>query len=256
MAVGPLDLPVAMLRTSAGALLGATRIATFPARVAGRITFAVAEELLELLERASLVEPARGVRAPGAAPVPTGPATGTSAPSAGDGNAGGNGVQAVRPAAVRSGKRRASTPGIAAGADLSEPVLPHEFDPERRRASRRPRPASAPAPPPTATPTPAPDEPDTPARPREPEHVDSEIELVAESADPGASEGAGAAIRVDPPWPGYTKMKAADVIDRLAAADEPALSVLLLFEHSHRKRRSVIQAAERELTRRSTPAAR
>jgi outer membrane biosynthesis protein TonB len=127
------------------------------------------------------------------------------------------------------------------------------FEPE-------PEPTSVPSPEPRLEPTSAPSpepkfEPTTAPEP-EPSHVDSDVELVAESADAGAEDAAGAAVRVDPPWAGYGKLKAADVIDRLAAEDTAALSVVLLYERSHRARRSVIEATERELARRATPVAR
>jgi hypothetical protein len=82
-----------------------------------------------------------------------------------------------------------------------------------------------------------------------PSHVDEEATLVLESADPGAADGVGAEIRVDPPWPGYARMTAAEVIDRIAAQPESVLTVLLLYERSHRARPSVIAASERALTR-------
>ena len=49
----------------------------------------------------------------------------------------------------------------------------------------------------------------TAARPPAPEpaHVSSEPEPCAESADPGAEDGAGAEIRVDEPWPPYRKLR-------------------------------------------------
>jgi hypothetical protein len=97
-------------------------------------------------------------------------------------------------------------------------------------------------------------EPPAPAlspEPPSPSHVDTEPELVAEFADAGAADGAGAEVRVDPPWPRYSRMPAAAVVDRLPAEPETVISVLLLYERSHRNRRSVIEGAERELKRRS-----
>jgi hypothetical protein len=82
------------------------------------------------------------------------------------------------------------------------------------------------------------------------EHVDAGAVLVAESAERGAEEGAGAEIHVQPPWPGYGRLRAREVVDRLPAADDAALSVLMLYERDHRGRRSVIEAAQRELARR------
>lgn len=78
-------------------------------------------------------------------------------------------------------------------------------------------------------------------------HVDAGTAIVLESADPGAQDGAGAAVHVEQPWKGYSKMRAPEVIDRLAAQPEAAISVVLLYERSHRARRSVLDAAAREL---------
>jgi hypothetical protein len=93
------------------------------------------------------------------------------------------------------------------------------------------------------------------ARPADPlggdTHIVVEETLVAEVADPGSADGAGAELHVAEPWPGYGAMKAGEVLDRLPVQDEASLSVLLLFERSHRARKSVIAAAERELARRS-----
>src|SRR5947209_4303998 len=80
-------------------------------------------------------------------------------------------------------------------------------------------------------------------------HLDEEATLVMESADPGAADGVGAVVTVDPPWPNYGRMKAAEVIDRIAVEPASVLAVLLLYERSHRARRSVIAASERELAR-------
>ena len=109
----------------------------------------------------------------------------------------------------------------------------------------------APAPPVVADAPPDFEEPPAPA------HIDDEPELVAESSDPGAEDGAGAELHVDEPWDGYRSMKAADIRDRLALADAAQLAVLQLYESTHRKRRTVLEAAERrgrELA--NTPAGR
>jgi hypothetical protein len=88
------------------------------------------------------------------------------------------------------------------------------------------------------------------------EHVDEERALVATQADPGVQDGPGAEARADEPWRGYAAMRAADVVDRLAASDDNAVSVALLYERAHRRRRSVLEAAERELERRGASAQR
>jgi WS/DGAT/MGAT family acyltransferase len=78
-------------------------------------------------------------------------------------------------------------------------------------------------------------------------HVDTGVEEVAEFADPGAEDGAGAELHVDEPWPGYRRMTAQDVVDRLEAADEAEIAVVRLYESTHRKRRRVLEATDRVL---------
>ena len=109
---------------------------------------------------------------------------------------------------------------------------------------------SAPAPPPPpATASPPPARPAPPPAPEpEPEHVEREAVLVAESADEGAADGAGAEIHVAEPWPGYGEMTAADIIDRLAAADAGTLTVVRLYEDLHRKRVTVTRETDRRLS--------
>lgn len=89
--------------------------------------------------------------------------------------------------------------------------------------------------------------------PAAPAHVDEEAILVAESADQGAEEGPGASIHVEEPWSGYRQMRAREIVDHLPAVADAVLTLVLLYEpKAGRKRSSVIQAAERELSRRST----
>jgi hypothetical protein len=90
---------------------------------------------------------------------------------------------------------------------------------------------------------------DAPA-PAEPDHIDTEAELVEEVAEPGAEDGAGAQVHVAEPWDGYRGLRAADVIDRLAEASPEELAAIELYELTSRKRKTVIAAAQRELTRR------
>src|SRR3954452_2399684 len=70
--------------------------------------------------------------------------------------------------------------------------------------------------------------------PEEPEHVSEEPVVVAEVADPGAEVGAGAQVSVAEPWDGYRQMKAADIIDRLAAATPEEVAVVQLYEGMNR----------------------
>lgn len=80
-----------------------------------------------------------------------------------------------------------------------------------------------------------------------PEHVSEEPELVEEFAEPGAALGAGAEIHIDPPWDGYEQMSAKQVISRFATADPAELAAVQLYEGSHRRRRTILNAVEREL---------
>jgi hypothetical protein len=71
--------------------------------------------------------------------------------------------------------------------------------------------------------------------------------LVREVAEPGAEDGAGAAVTVDEPWPGYARMNAKDVIERLAHATPAELAAVQLYESLNRDRQTVRAAAERNL---------
>jgi hypothetical protein len=81
--------------------------------------------------------------------------------------------------------------------------------------------------------------------PEPPAHVDDEPELVAEFADSGAGEGAGAELHVDEPWEGYGSLTADAIKNRISAASTAELAVIQLYEATHRSRRSVIEAVER-----------
>jgi hypothetical protein len=69
--------------------------------------------------------------------------------------------------------------------------------------------------------------------------------LVAEFAEPGAAEGAGAEVHVDEPWEGYRQMAAADIRERALVAGPEELAVVQLYETMHRRRRTVLEAVER-----------
>jgi hypothetical protein len=81
----------------------------------------------------------------------------------------------------------------------------------------------------------------------EPAHVETDEELVAELADPGAVDGAGAELTVEPPWPGYDALKADDVIERLAVASDAELVVTRLYESLHKGRPTVLAALDRRI---------
>jgi hypothetical protein len=54
----------------------------------------------------------------------------------------------------------------------------------------------------------------------------------------------GAQIRVDEPWNGYRSMAAADIVDRLAVADDATKAQVRLYESTHRRRKTVLEATE------------
>jgi hypothetical protein len=100
-------------------------------------------------------------------------------------------------------------------------------------------------------PAPAPEPPPSPAQapaPPEPAHVDRDAAVVLESADAGAADGAGAEVRVDEPWEGYSRLTARDITAQLATANAATLAVVRLYESSHRKRRTVLAEVDRRLT--------
>jgi hypothetical protein len=83
--------------------------------------------------------------------------------------------------------------------------------------------------------------------PPAPVHVSEEPELVAESAERGAEEGAGAEVHVAEPWPGYTRMTAADIKNRLRAEPVTVAAAVSLYEASSKGRSSVLEAAARRV---------
>jgi hypothetical protein len=114
-------------------------------------------------------------------------------------------------------------------------------------ATPPPRPAPAPpAPEPVAATPPAPSV-SAPEPAPEPEHVDSDAVVVAESADAGAADGAGPEIHVAEPWDGYSSLNVKDVTKQLATASPATLAVVRLYESAHRNRRTVLAAVDRRL---------
>ena len=82
-----------------------------------------------------------------------------------------------------------------------------------------------------------------------PTHVSEEAVLVDEVAEAGAEDGAGAEVHVDEPWKHYDELGADDVIDRITGASTAELATVQLYEQSHRRRKTVLEAVERELRR-------
>jgi hypothetical protein len=124
-------------------------------------------------------------------------------------------------------------------ADRGAPVYEPPAPPPRARPAASPNgaePVAAPPPPPPPPP---------PAPAPEPEHVSEEPELVAEFAEAGAEEGAGAEIHVDEPWPGYDGMRAVEIRARLTEGGAELAAAVSLYEASRKGRRSVLEAAAR-----------
>jgi hypothetical protein len=107
----------------------------------------------------------------------------------------------------------------------------------------RPRPAPPPPPPP-----PPADEPPPAAAeafgPPEPTRGEAARAREALREAEATADSPGPEIRIDEPWPGYRKLRAPDIVDRLAAADEATKAMVRLFESGHRKRRAVLAATE------------
>lgn len=135
----------------------------------------------------------------------------------------------------------------------------------RSQASEPPPPPPAPAPGPAAdrVPAAAPDaQPDTPlteataSASASAETLAEPDEVVAEFAEPGAEDGAGAQIEVEAPWDGYDAMAAQAVVDRIAESGPEQLAVVELYERFHKNRRTVLAAAESRLREANPPTGR
>lgn len=132
------------------------------------------------------------------------------------------------------------------GRDRPQPAQPDVVvpAPERFEPEPAPRPAERATPPRPIAVVVEP-EPEREPEPEAPAHIDTEPELVAEFAEPGAEDGAGAEVHVAEPWDGYKRMRVADIRERVAVAEAAELAIVQLYESSHRKRRSILDAVER-----------
>jgi hypothetical protein len=153
------------------------------------------------------------------------------------------------PASQRAPSAERRAPESSNGAGRT----PTETAPRDPRSAAAETEAPPPAPPPVVDAEVVEAEPavdyDAPPEP-EPVHIDEEVELVQEVAEPGAEDGAGAQIRIDEPWDGYRELRAADVVDRLGGASVAELGAVELYELSTRKRSTILSAVQRELRRR------
>ena len=163
-------------------------------------------------------------------------------------------VSAVRQVAElaleRRSQSRTRTPWTPAppvsGAHTS--TMPRDAPPPPPVRAQSPEPSAAAPPPPVPTPAAAADPAPPDAAPATTDaHVSREAVLVAESADDGAADGAGAQLRIGEPWEGYGQLTAKEVNDRLAAATPESLAVARLYEAANRNRVTVLKEIDRRL---------
>ena len=103
--------------------------------------------------------------------------------------------------------------GAAAAAGAPDPTAPSVRQGERRASDVRPQP---------------------------PRRKTAETEETLVETEGAASPGAQ--IRVDAPWDGYDKMKAGEVVTRVKDADASEKAVVRLYEQTHKKRKSILDA--------------
>jgi hypothetical protein len=120
-------------------------------------------------------------------------------------------------------------------ADRFEAVYPAPRPREQAGNGGAPAPVAAPPPPPTEG------------------HVSEEPVEVAEFADPGAEDGPGPELEIEEPWDGYARQDARTIVKLLSTVGREAAATVELYEGTHRKRRTVLDAAGRRLTALSPP---
>ena len=79
---------------------------------------------------------------------------------------------------------------------------------------------------------------EAPQPPAPPEHVETEVDLVAEASD----WGPGPEIHVDEPWEGYRRMKVDEIVAHLEGQSAEVLAAIELYETTHRHRGAVLNA--------------
>ncbi|HEV7883286.1 MAG TPA: hypothetical protein VGO81_06935 [Solirubrobacteraceae bacterium] len=108
-----------------------------------------------------------------------------------------------------------------------------------------PPPVAASPAPPVAAPPPAPELSPEPPIEVVPDLTRGEAARIreAEREAETTEDSPGAVVHVDEPWQGYKAMKAPEIIDRLRVSDDAVKAVVLLYEGSHRGRKTVLRAA-------------
>ena len=153
-------------------------------------------------------------------------------------------VEWSRPSAARPDPAAGEAPGGAAAVAEAGPAADAEPAAEAEPGLRENEPGGAPdADPPSALAEPVAEADES----GEPEHVSTEATLVAESADPEIADGIHADLHVAEPWDGYRTQNAAEVIEALKTASPAQIGVVQLYESTHRRRKTVLEAAERAL---------
>jgi hypothetical protein len=201
------------------------RIAASATRLGVRLTEQAAGVALGVTRR--LIEAA----GPG---EPPGPAAG------GGGESGGLRVDVVIASSPSTSETASDRPSAQDATDAAR-------GPEARTPPTRPQApaaeASSSAPTSLSSPAPA----TRPPAASPPRRVSEEVQFVEAFAEPGAEEGAGAEVHVREPWNGYARMTANEVIARLAEASREEVAAVMLYERAHRRRQTVLAAAERQL---------
>ncbi len=165
---------------------------------------------------------------------------------------------------LRPGGHTAQPDDTAQPGHPTEPGNTSQTEPSNTSQTIRPARESrvnghpAPAPPTPARPdpvTPPDEQPDTPLTRQQDaiKTLPEDDQIVAEFAESGAEEGAGAQLNVEEPWPGYAEMNAGTVIARIDQADAAELALAELYEQTHKKRQTVLKAAAKRLRALSPP---
>ena len=137
-----------------------------------------------------------------------------------------------------------ATPALPGSVSDTARGSPEDETPSQPQAVT-PQPQDTSPQPPERTPAPEPE----PGPPAARAHVSEEPQFVEAFAEPGAEEGAGASVRVQEPWKGYGKMTASQIIARLDGGTREELADVALYEGLHRRRRTVLTRARRQLQR-------
>jgi hypothetical protein len=195
------------------------KAAGFVARTSLRLVEAAAETAAARLRAAR----AKEARMPGQRPKPE--------PRPGPGPRPGPQPRPPVPSRPPAPRRDATPPVAPAVADVPPPA---------------PAPPAPPVAPPVAdVPPVAPEVPPEPPITVVPELTHGQAARIREAEREAevTEDSPGAVVHVDEPWHGYTSMKAPEIIDRLRVSDDAVKAVVLLYEGSHRGRKTVLRAA-------------